>query len=154
MTPSKHRPGTPASQVRPLSHRRRVPRVLRLSMLAATVGLLPLAHAQPSDGATEACIRETYGRIPASFEANRGQTDQRVAFLTRGKGGTVFFTPAEVVLALPGRRAARPHRPQELFRGAVLRMRLVGANPRPILVGEDVLPGKSNYFICNDPARW
>jgi uncharacterized protein (TIGR03437 family) len=33
-------------------------------------------------------------------------------------------------------------------------MKLVGANPRPQVVGFDELPGKSNYFIGNDPAKW
>src|SRR5439155_14903076 len=128
---------------------RRVRRVLHLSILGATLGWLPPARALPPDAA-----RVTYGRLAASFEVNRGQTDPRVAFLTRGQGGSVFFTPAEVVLALPGRPAKRPHHPGELFGGAALRLRFDGANPRPALVGENELPGKSNYLIGNDPARW
>src|SRR5206468_1945773 len=59
-----------------------------------------------------------------------------------------------VVLALPGRPAKRPHHPGELLGGAALHLRFAGANPRSPLVGEDELPGKSNYFIGNDPARW
>lgn len=39
--------------------------------------------------------------LPLSFVSNTGQTDQQVRFLTRSSGGTVFFTPNEVVLALP-----------------------------------------------------
>jgi hypothetical protein len=37
---------------------------------------------------------------------------------------------------------------------AVLHMKLVGANPKAKVVGVDELPGKSNYFIGNDPAKW
>jgi hypothetical protein len=37
---------------------------------------------------------------------------------------------------------------------AVLRMKLVGANPKAKVVGLDQLPGKSNYFIGNDPKKW
>src|SRR5256885_1749032 len=37
---------------------------------------------------------------------------------------------------------------------AVVRMRLVGANPAPSIEGRDELPGKTNYFIGNDPAKW
>jgi len=37
---------------------------------------------------------------------------------------------------------------------AVLQVRLVGANNEGGLIGEDELPGKVNYFIGNDPARW
>ena len=37
---------------------------------------------------------------------------------------------------------------------SVLRMKLVGANPSARVVGLDELPGKSNYFIGNDPKKW
>src|SRR5208337_3887386 len=37
---------------------------------------------------------------------------------------------------------------------AVLRMRLVGANASAAVTGADELPGKSNYFIGNDPKKW
>src|SRR5262249_49357393 len=36
----------------------------------------------------------------------------------------------------------------------VLRMRLAGANAEPGVSGVDELPGKSNYFIGSDPAKW
>jgi hypothetical protein len=36
----------------------------------------------------------------------------------------------------------------------VLRMRLVGANASGVATGADELPGKSNYFIGNDPKKW
>ncbi len=36
----------------------------------------------------------------------------------------------------------------------VLRMKLVGANARARVTGADPLPGKSNYFIGNDPRKW
>ena len=41
-----------------------------------------------------------YGKLPLSFEANQGQTDEQVKFLSRGKGYTLFLTPTEAVLAL------------------------------------------------------
>src|SRR6266852_1995864 len=37
---------------------------------------------------------------------------------------------------------------------AVLRMKLVGANPSPRTTGLDELPGKSNYFLGRDPTKW
>ena len=37
---------------------------------------------------------------------------------------------------------------------AVLRIKLVGANPQPEVVGLNELPGKMNYFIGNDPKKW
>ncbi len=33
-------------------------------------------------------------------------------------------------------------------------MILVGANPKSKVTGLDELPGKSNYFIGNDPKKW
>ena len=34
----------------------------------------------------------SYGRLPLSFEANHGQTDGSVKFLSRGNGYTLFLT--------------------------------------------------------------
>ena len=36
----------------------------------------------------------------------------------------------------------------------MLRMQLVGANPQAKVSGLDELPGKSNYFVGNDPKKW
>ena len=33
-------------------------------------------------------------------------------------------------------------------------MKLVGANPEPEVSGKEELPGKSHYFIGNDPEKW
>jgi hypothetical protein len=37
---------------------------------------------------------------------------------------------------------------------AVVRMRLVGANAAAKITGLEELPGKSNYFMGNDPKKW
>jgi hypothetical protein len=37
---------------------------------------------------------------------------------------------------------------------SVVRMKLVGANPRAEVSGLKELPSKSNYFIGNDPQKW
>ena len=36
----------------------------------------------------------------------------------------------------------------------VLRLKLLGANTNPKVTGLDELPGKSNYFLGNDPSQW
>ncbi len=36
----------------------------------------------------------------------------------------------------------------------VVRLKLVGGNPKAKVVGLDPLPGKSNYLIGNDPKKW
>src|SRR5205085_804397 len=43
---------------------------------------------------------------------------------------------------------------QDRVIGTVLRMTFADANPKTVLVGRDELPGKSNYFVGNDPAKW
>src|SRR2546423_6656706 len=48
--------------------------------------------AQP-DAAAQVRAGAAYGRLPLSFEANHGQTNPAVNFLSRGSGYTLFLTP-------------------------------------------------------------
>ncbi len=97
-------------------------------------------------------------RLPLRFEANRGQSDSQVEFLSRGRGYTLFLTPAEAVLALLTRGGANDTtagspadtRP----RSAVVRISLVDAQPSPKLTGLQELPGRSHYFLGDDPKAW
>ncbi|HYY94226.1 MAG TPA: hypothetical protein VE713_06875 [Pyrinomonadaceae bacterium] len=45
-------------------------------------------------------------QLPLRFEANRGQTDGRVKFLSRLGGYTLFLTPDEAVWSLGGDASA------------------------------------------------
>jgi hypothetical protein len=66
------------------------------------------ASAEISEATTKQVI-EAYGRLPLIFEANVGQTDGQVKFLSRGSGYTLFLTSSEAVLALrkpQGKRSA------------------------------------------------
>ena len=49
----------------------------------------------------------TYGRLPLAFEANQGQTDSSVKFLSRGRGYSLFLTCDEAVLTLHSRKPQR-----------------------------------------------
>ena len=95
-----------------------------------------------------------YARLPLSFERNLGQTDRRVKFLARGPHYTLFLTADQAVLALQQNAAqqGKPGAPQ--VPPAVVRVRLVGANGGAQVSGLDELPGRSNYFVGNDPQRW
>jgi uncharacterized repeat protein (TIGR01451 family) len=109
-------------------------------------------------------LAERYGKLPLTFEANRGQTDRRVQFLARGDGYALFLTPTEAVMSLHG--PGDPHRfnpqssgldkPMSLTSksAAVLRMTLVGSNPKASTMGLEELSGRSNYFIGRDPKQW
>src|SRR5439155_8633011 len=57
---------------------------------------LAAQSAQPNS----ARLVESYGKLPLAFEANQGQTDPQVKFLSRGVGYSLFLTPTEAVLAL------------------------------------------------------
>ncbi len=164
----------------------------------------------------------SYGKLPLSFEANQGQTDSQVRFVSRGRGYSLFLTGDEAVLTLRGgsqkskvksqkakiedrfsalsgqlsasgnrkfetgnskfgdRTSAFPDLESRIFNlpslipnpqslapspeapapstqspaPSVVRMKLVGANPKAKVTGLDPLPGKSNYFIGNDPKKW
>jgi hypothetical protein len=126
---------------------------------------VPLSQATAPDEASQARVSEIYGKLPLSFEVNRGQTGAQVKFLSRGSGYNLFLTSTEAVLALskPGARTTTKESPASLrvagSRRAkqpldVLRMKLVNANPQPHVAGYAELPGKSNYFTGNDPQKW
>jgi hypothetical protein len=84
------------------------------------------------------------------FESNQGQTDPSVRFIARGGGYGLFLTEREAVLSLHTPVAAKNEQPKS----SVVRMTLAGANPHPEVSGTAMLPGKSSYFIGNDPAKW
>jgi hypothetical protein len=110
-------------------------------------------------------VVQSYGKLPLSFEPNRGQAAEPVKFMARGSGYTLFLTNQEAVLSLgadKAKPATRPRTPKAGARSAALppqsrtalRMKLVGANPDVSAEGTDELLGKSNYFIGSDRANW
>jgi hypothetical protein len=103
----------------------------------------------PSDSGPRnpARILEASGSQPLIFEPNQGQTNELVKFLSRGRGYTLFLTGDEAVLALRSRQSSLPA-------SLVLRMKLVGADPKALINGLDELPSRSNYFIGNDSTKW
>ena len=52
------------------------------------------------NGAARPRLAASYGKLPLSFEANTGQRDTAVRFLSRGRGYALFLTGDEAVLAL------------------------------------------------------
>jgi uncharacterized repeat protein (TIGR01451 family) len=93
--------------------------------------------------------------LPLYFEANQGQTDPQVMFLSRGWGYNLFLTTTEAVFVLS--KATTPTREPENSQtptGTMLRMQLLGANPQPRITGLGRLPGKVHYFIGNDSQQW
>jgi hypothetical protein len=59
-----------------------------------------MAPAQHNAMASAPRMLDAYGKLPLSFEVNRGQVDRGVQFLAHGRGYTVWLTATEAVLAL------------------------------------------------------
>lgn len=110
-----------------------------------------------------ASIARRYGQLPLAFEVNAGQVDSSVKLLSRGNGYTLFLTPTEAVLSLRRRSMEERRALPGSFAGkrefkpaarSVIRLKAIGADANPKITGLDELPGKSNYFIGNDPDKW
>jgi hypothetical protein len=108
-------------------------------------------------------MADVYGHLPLSFEANQGQSDSRVQFITRGPGHRLFLTPSDAELTLRTGETKTDRRTDQqdrlpssapLHTQSTLRMTFKGANPDAEAVGLDKLPGIVNYFIGADPSRW
>ncbi|HEV2492095.1 MAG TPA: choice-of-anchor D domain-containing protein [Terriglobia bacterium] len=124
------------------------------------------------DPLARAALLETYRKRSLAFEVNRGQAGARVQFLSHSGGYTLYLMASEAALALRpssgesaltsseagSLSAAGPVKDQSPIPDAatptVLRMRLVGANSAQAGSGEELLPGKVNYLIGDDPRRW
>jgi hypothetical protein len=114
-------------------------------------------------------VRARLGALPLAFEANQGQTDPQVKYLTRANGYTLFLTAEGPVFSLRasasgsalglGRRG-RPLaeqfdiRPVTSEKNGVVRMQLVGGASRPRIASSGELASPVNYYIGNDPRHW
>ncbi len=117
----------------------------------------------PPDKVAQARVVAAYGRLPLSFETNQGQVDAQVQFLSHGPGYHLFLTGNEAVLELQ-KAEGRTQKAEAKSKGQnensaasggdLLRMKLMGADPSAQVTGLAELPGRSNYFIGNDPKRW
>jgi Beta-propeller repeat len=114
---------------------------------------------------TSARVRASLEASPLAFEANQGQTDPQVKYMARGSGYTVFLTANDTVFALHSSSQASATRPSQNRGGttqsvaqknrtAAIHMHLVGGNPQSRITAGSQLPGRSNYFIGNDPSQW
>lgn len=104
----------------------------------------------------------SYGNLPLTFEVNQGQTSSEVKFMSRGTGHTAFLTTDGMVLSLrptevgpsDGLNDLAADRNHQSPMSTTLQFKLAGAVKNPGVVGEDLQPGRINYFFGNDPAKW
>ena len=119
-------------------------------MLIFALGSLSMAANRTGSGRSPEEVKAqalvNYGKLPLSFEENRGQADARVKFLSHGSGYAISLTPSEVFLNLPAAGNAG--------RQSAIRMSFPGANASPAVTGGERQQAISSYFVGNDPARW
>jgi len=143
--------------------------IVLLSSLLCSAQTAPVNQNPPQSTLLTRQAQANYGKLPLTFEANHGQTDPQVKFLTHGSGYSVFLTSGQMVLSLRAMATkskaaanivatsagqnAGPSTNQPA-RNAVIQLKLVGANPNPAVTGENLQPGTVNYFIGNDPKKW
>jgi hypothetical protein len=97
-------------------------------------------------------INAAFAKLPLIFEANQGQTDPQVRFVSRGLGYTLFLTPDEAVFNFRTRSVAEQE--PAAVKLSTLRMRLLDANSQPGINGLDALVTRINYYRGNDPDQW
>jgi RHS repeat-associated protein len=110
-----------------------------------------------------------YGNLPMNFEQNVGQTDSQAQFISHGKGYTLFLSPNQAIfkfhaVSFPvmdksderrlGKRLFVERSMRATRKTAIVRMKLLAANPGAQLVGVDKMSGTASYFIGRDPSKW
>jgi uncharacterized repeat protein (TIGR01451 family) len=109
----------------------------------------------------EARASEAYGKLPLSFEANRGQAGAEVKFMAHSGNSALLLTADGAVLTLAKRRDARrknpspkkPASPAEVQVAAV-QMKMLGRNAAVEIEGLEPLSGSTNYLRGKDPKNW
>jgi len=113
--------------------------ILGSGRIAAVAASVIISSALLASAPDRAAVLARYDRLPLSFEENRGQADTSVKFLSRGRGYALLLGANETVLRLSA---------------DTVRMRFQGASAAPQLAGLDPQPGKVNYLLGNDSAKW
>ena len=126
---------------------------------------------EPAGAGAPPAGKLSFAKLPLSFEANQGQAIEKVKFLSHGQGYDLFLTSDEAVLEVQDsgvriqdsrdrtRDSAAIRAPRRTTSCGprttdVLRLKLVHAKPDAAVLGAHELPGKVNYFLGNDPAKW
>lgn len=94
--------------------------------------------------------------MPLRFEPNQGQwnlepSDPRARYVAQGQGYSLLLGSEGAILNLaPGMTSSA----RSVGHVDSVQMKLAGANQSAVINAAEVLPGKSNYFLGNDPSKW
>lgn len=121
-----------------------------LTIVVILVAASALAGENPdSPTLTQKRAGASYGHLPLAFEANEGQLRSEDSFSARGIGYRLLLASRQISLALSTQRSK-----QERHNDETIAMTIEGINPECRIHGLDELPGKANYFIGSDRAKW
>src|ERR1041385_1277116 len=84
-------------------------------------------------------VLQQFANFPLAFEANQGQTDQRIKFLARGANGQLQLAANSVTMQ---------------FKRSSLSVRFAGANETPRMTAEAPLVERRNFLLGNDRSEW
>jgi hypothetical protein len=96
----------------------------------------------------------SFGKLPLSFEPNRGQTSKEVQWLARGAEYTLYLAGHDAVLEMNAITPAKNAAGKPTISESALRMNLLGANVALNTNGEEPLAGRANYFTGKDSSKW
>ena len=110
--------------------------------LLIVIGLVMLSSPQPNAMPSERARFVSANQAPLHFEPS---AEEPGSFVARGTGYSMRVGAAGIAMNLRAGIGEPPAR---------LNLEIVGANPRGEGKGVEPLPGRSNYYIGNDPAGW
>lgn len=125
--------------------------IFSIAIFVAYRALISTPSQTNANAAAQLGLHNILSKLPLSFVPNFKRSDSEFEFSVKNLGGTLYFSPQEVLLNLTPIRSD----------GAVndvtpttLTIQFENANPHLKINGDDRLTGKVNYFIGNDPNRW
>ncbi len=132
----------------------------KAAILLTAFSLVSLASAAPA-GQSGTSVRQagtrgielakaasSYGKLPLSFEENKGQTDASVRYLSRGSGYTLFLTEKDAVLSLATVDKNRQKN------STAIRMGFAGSTGAATVEASELQPGRSSYLSGRDSSKW
>ncbi len=140
---------------------------MRQRLLFLLVGLAIALVLQSAFAENSATI-EQMNSMPLVFTKNMGQWDDRVLFRANAGGAAMWFTREGITYQFVRRTESNGKNPVaglgsryqqnnieiDSVEQLVLTAKLIGANPDPEIICEELMEYKCNYFVGNDPSKW